>query len=94
MEKQDNYWADWRKCPKCGKIWPWTSITSNLKCYSCSIAIYLQVIAELLALIEHETDLPKCAANGVFDSTGQLDEGIVKASEILFRAAGVLNGKI
>lgn len=56
---------------------------------ACLIAVapdLLEACELLLLLIQHETNLPESARNGVTDSTGTVDEGEVKASEILSNA--------
>ncbi|KKN27800.1 hypothetical protein LCGC14_0860630 [marine sediment metagenome] len=45
-----------------------------------------KALEALLLLVKHETDLPDSAANGVTDPGGSLDEGIVRASEIMEQA--------
>ncbi len=49
-----------------------------------------QALRDLLGLIEHETDLPRSAANGVTDPTGSIDEGEVRAAQIIENARAVL----
>lgn len=50
----------------------------------------LEACDRLLMLIDHETDLPRSARNGVTDSTGTVDEGEVRAAEIVENARNVV----
>lgn len=42
-----------------------------------------RALKKLQALVQHETDLPRSAQNGVTDETGTIDEGVVRAGEVL-----------
>ena len=46
----------------------------------------IEALEGLLLLIEHETDLPKSAANGNVGPSGWPDEGIVHATKIMASA--------
>lgn len=46
----------------------------------------LEACEQLLLLIQHETNLPEAARNGVTDNTGTIDEGEVRAFEIIENA--------
>ncbi len=47
-------------------------------------------LRKLILLVDHETDLPDSSANGVTDSTGMMDEGVVRASAILSDARALV----
>lgn len=52
---------------------------------SCYCHKLHKALSDLLLLVRHETNLPEAAANGVTDDSG-MDEGVVRASEIMDNA--------
>lgn len=72
----------------------WDEAEANAKLIETAVNSFYpmrEALENLLALIQHETDLPKSATNGITDPSGQIDQGVYYASKFIDEAQQSLN---